>query len=468
MDLKLSFYGAAENVTGSRYLLEANGTRVMIDCGMYQERKLRDRNWDAFQVPPASIDAILLTHGHLDHCGLIPRLVNQGFNGPIYCTSPTADIAAIIMQDSAKIQEEDVRHKKKRHAREGRQSPRPLAPLYTIDDAKKAIPLFKETPYENTVEIAPGLTATFHNAGHILGSSSVRIVATQDGESRSILFSGDIGRWDIPIICDPTPIEQADYVITESTYGDRLHEAVASIPGELERIINETRQRGGNIIIPSFAVERSQELLYHLSGLVAEKRIPRLAVFLDSPMAVRVTDVFLRHPHFFDDETIDLLRRGKHPCDFPGLTMSKTVDQSKAINEIQGTVIVIAGSGMCTGGRIKHHLVSNIERESSTILFVGYQAVGTLGRIILDGEKRVRILGEEREVKASIERIQGFSAHADRDEIFRWMSSFKSAPRHVFVTHGEAESAASFASWLHEKTDWATSVPKYEQTVVLD
>ena len=468
MEIKLKFFGAAKNVTGSCYFLEANGVRLLVDCGLYQERDLKPRNWANFPVPADTIDAVLLTHAHLDHCGRLPKLVKEGFRGKIYATSATAEIANIIMLDSAHIQEEDIKHKKMRHERSGKKSPFPYEALYTKEDAEKTNTLFQKSGYAKPIAVGDGIYAEFFEAGHVFGSAMIKVTVQQDGEVRTILFSGDVGRWNLPIMKDPTQFEQADYVLIESTYGDRTHGEVASIPGELERIVNETHKAGGNLIIPSFSLERTQELLYHLSNLLREDRIPHLVAFVDSPMAIKITEVFKRHSELFDEEALQELHDGIHPCDFPGLTMSQSVDQSKSINNIKGTAIIIAGSGMCTGGRVKHHLKNNIDRPDSTILFVGYQAFGTLGRHILEKPETIRIFGEEHPLRAKVEKISGFSAHADRDELYRWISSLKTAPRKLFVTHGEEKAAESFRDFLAEKTGWNCVVPDYEQEVILN
>ena len=468
MKLKLSFLGAAQNVTGSRFLLETGHKRILVDCGLYQERQFRDRNWDPFPLPPRKLDAVLLTHAHLDHCGLLPKLVREGFRGKIYCTTATAEIAKIVVLDSARLQEEDARYKQKRHRREGRTPPRPVAPLYTTEDAEACCGHFHGVAYEQKVPITDGVEAAFYDAGHILGASIIQVKVTQGDEKRSILFSGDLGREDKPILRDPERFDEADYLLIESTYGDRIHEPVADIEDRLCEVVNAAKEAGGNIVIPSFAIERSQEVLYHLNELMLAKRIPRLMVFLDSPMAARVTEVFRNHPEMLDEEMNLRNRQHRSPFDFAGLQITRTADDSKAINHIAGSVIIIAGSGMCTGGRIKHHLVNNIERRANTILFVGYQAVGTLGRRIVDGEKEVRILGQPRRVRARVERIHGFSAHADREEICAWLSGFKKPPRAIFVVHGELESANALARTLREKNHWKVTVPAYKDKVALD
>jgi metallo-beta-lactamase family protein len=468
MEIKLSFMGAAQNVTGSRYLVETNGHRLLVDCGLYQERDYRARNWDPFFVPPNSIDAVLLTHAHLDHCGLLPKLTKEGFRGRIYCTEATAEIAEITLLDSAHLQEEDAKYKRKRHEREGRKGKYPEVPLYTAEDAEATFSLFSSVKYEDSVGIGDGIEATYHDAGHILGSSTIGLKISQAGEQRSVRFSGDVGRWDKPILQDPDLVDEADYILVESTYGDRLHGDQGKIADQLFEVIDSTRKAGGNIVIPSFAVERAQEVLYHLNELLMENRIPHLPVFIDSPMAISVTEVFEHHPELFDEEMMKLILRRKSPFDLPRLKMTRSVDESKAINDVDGAAIIIAGSGMCTGGRIKHHLVHNISRPESTILFVGYQAVGTLGRQIVDGAKEVRILGQMHRVKARVAQINGFSAHADRDELMRWTSGLKKPPKQLFVTHGEPESAMSFADFVKEQRGWQVSVPSYQDEVVLE
>ncbi len=467
MQARLRFLGAARNVTGSRHLLEVDGTQILVDCGLYQERQFASRNWDPFDVPPAKIHAVLLTHAHLDHCGLLPKLVKQGFKGRIYCTAATAEIARIILLDAAKIQEEDAAYKKKRHKKEGREGPYNDVPLYTVADAETCSPLFAPVPYGQEVQVAPGLRATFSEAGHVLGSSFINVTVQQNGDTRDVLFSGDVGRTHRPIIRDPDAVKDGDYVLVESTYGDRRHDDRTDIKAAIANVINTAKEAGGNIIVPSFALERSQELLYFISELLREGAIPHLMVFLDSPMASAITKVFRRHPELYDPQMRRTLQNHESPFDFPGVKYTETTKESKAINAIKGTVIVIAGSGMCTAGRIKHHLVNNITRPQSTIMFVGYQALGTLGRRIVDGDPEVRILGENYPVKARIVQIQGFSAHADRDELLHWLSTLPKPPRKLFVIHGEAETAQSFGRYVHEKTGWDVAVPDYREEVIL-
>ncbi|MBM3211129.1 MBL fold metallo-hydrolase [Candidatus Poribacteria bacterium] len=465
--MRLRFLGATKNVTGSSYMVELDGLKFLVDCGFYQERELKSRNWGPFPIPPKDIDAVLLTHAHLDHCGLLPKLVKEGFKGHVYCTNATVEITRIVLLDSAHIQEEDAANKRKRHEREGRKGPYPEIPLYTIDDAKKSLPFLYPVNYEEEVELSDNIKATFYDAGHILGSSMIKFQISKNGEKRTIIFSGDVGRWNVPILQDPTVFDYADYVIVESTYGDRIHEDQGHIEESLSEIINSTRKNNGNIAIPSFAIGRTQEVLYYLNKLLYQKKIPHLMVFVDSPMAIDVTEVFKHHSELFDKDTIKLILRRESPFDFPNLKLTRTVSESKAINNIKGTSIIIAGSGMCNEGRIKHHLVQNISRPESTILFVGYQAEGTLGRQIVDGNEEVRIFGQMHPVRARIEQIQGFSAHGDKEELIKWLSGLENRPSHVFVTHGESEVSNKFAEIIRENKNWDVSVPNYMDEAIL-
>jgi metallo-beta-lactamase family protein len=343
--------------------------------------------------------------------------------------------------------------------REGRRGPYPEVPLYTVADARATLPLFAPVDYNEPVNLGHDIVATFYDAGHVLGSSMIRLVISQGQEKRSLIFSGDIGRWDRPLLEDPSVFHRTDYIVVESTYGDRAHVGTEDISDELAEIVNSAFKAGGNIIVPSFALQRTQEILYYLNLLRLASRIPALDVYLDSPLAAKITAVFQRFIGLFDRETKDLLRRNNSPFDFPGLKTVESTAESKSLNAIKVTIMIIAGAGMCTGGRIKHHLTTNISRPESTVLFVGYQAEGTLGRQILDGAASVRILGQQYPVRARIARIQGFSAHADRDELLRWFTTLSVKPRHVFITHGEANAAEKFREFLTEKTGFEASVP---------
>ena len=466
--MRLRFLGAAQNVTGSRHLLEVDGIKLLIDCGLYQERQFLARNWEPFVVPPESINAVFLTHAHLDHCGLLPKLVREGFSGKIYCTAATAEIARIILLDSAKIQEEDAEHKRQRHQKEGKAGPYPEAPLYTMKDAEACFPHFEPVKYGQQINIANGVVVTLCDAGHVLGSSMIKVDVNRNGDKRTVLFTGDLGRPGRPILPDPSITEKADYIIIESTYGDREHCGADDVKKQIADVINATKDRGGNIVVPSFALERSQEILFYIKELLLDDAIPHLMIFLDSPMAAKITEIFRNHHELFDEETQEMLREHHSPFDLPELKVTATSEESKAINHITGTVMIIAGAGMCTGGRIKHHLVNNISRKESTIMFVGYQAMGTLGRLIVDGAKEARILGQKYKVKAKVVQINGLSAHADRNEMLNWLKNFKSPPKRIFLVHGEAESAQAFGAFLRDKTGWQVSIPAYEDQVVLE
>jgi len=459
--MKLQFLGATRQVTGSCYCLEAEGLHILVECGQFQEREFLYRNWEPFPVFPSRIDALILTHVHLDHSGLIPKLVREGFSGPILTTPASQEMLEIVLLDSARIHEEDAAYKKKRHRREKRTGPYPEVPLFTLEDAQNSFPLVQGVPYGTRHRLNNAVSLCLHDAGHILGSAMVELTVQEQRQKRRIIFSGDIGQWDKPLVRDPSVFDQADYVVMESTYGNRSHDNFESAENQMQRIIKDTVAAGGNVIIPTFAIERAQEVLYCLSQLERRDLIPYLMVFLDSPMAVDITHVFLRHKNLLDRETIALFEEGNSPFGFPGLRLVRSIEQSKAINSIRGSCIVMAGSGMCTGGRIKHHLVQNIHREESTILFVGYQAQGTLGRHIVDGKKEVRIHGKMYPVRARIEQIEGFSAHADDKDLMRWIGTLESPPKKVFVTHGEQKAAFALADRIKGDLKWAVSVPQY-------
>jgi len=470
MDIQLRFLGAAESVTGSRHLIEFNHSKVLVDCGLYQERDLQDRNWEDFGVEPAEIDAVLLTHAHLDHCGLLPKLAKEGFKGKVYCTPATAEIAKIVLADSAKIQEEDAEYKKKRHKRANYTPPRPVEPLYTVEDAEACMSMFVPVEYKTPLKVADDFEASFYEAGHIFGSSIIKVTVKLNGNSRTILFTGDLGRIGKPILRNPAVFDEADYVFVESTYGDRIHTSVEDTKEQLCEAVNKTFAAGGNIIVPSFSIERAQEVMYYMNELLMEDRIPHIMTFLDSPMAVRVTEVFKKHPELYDTEMTQLMSQNESPFSYHGLKLVQSTRESKSINHIKGTIMVIAGSGMCTGGRVKHHLVNNIARPESAVLFVGYQAVGTLGRTIVDSQPgdEVRILGSHYPVNANIVQVHGFSAHADKVEILTWLRHLKKPPRKVFVVHGEKEAAHSFKDYLTQETGWNIMVPQYQDIVKVD
>jgi metallo-beta-lactamase family protein len=459
--MKIQFLGATRQVTGSRYLLEVNGLRILVECGLFQEREFLGRNWAPFPISPRKLDYVLLTHSHLDHAGLLPKLVHEGFQGKVITTTASVDLLQIVLEDSARIQEEDAAYKRKRHKREGRKGPYPEVPLYTLEDAQQCFPLMKGIVYNEFIPLNESVAVRFQDAGHILGAAMIEVRFRSGEHDRILVFSGDIGQWDKPLVQDPTLYKEADYVVMESTYGDREHQDTGDVEQLLSDVINETVEAGGNLVIPTFAIERAQELMYHLSRLVREDRIPYLMIFLDSPMAVDVTDVFRSHKSYLDKETLQLFQEGEPPFRFPGLKLVRSTWESKAINKIKGSCIIMAGSGMCTGGRVKHHLVRNISREESTILFVGYQARGTLGRHIVDGAEEVRIHGKHYPVHARIHRIDGFSAHAGKSGLQKWVGSINPAPNKVFLTHGEKHAVAQLAHTLKQDQGLNVRVPEY-------
>lgn len=466
--MNLRFLGAAGQVTGSCYCVEAGGLRFLVDAGLTQEREHLERNWNPFKVPPSSLDCILLTHVHLDHSGLIPKLVREGFRNRILTTPASVDLLPIVLRDAARIQEEDAAIKKKRHEREGRRGPYPEIPLYTEAEAEASLRFVKPVGYGETVALNHQVNVRLHDAGHILGSAMIEVSVEEDHRPLKVIFSGDIGHWNKPIIHDPSVFDRANGAVMESTYGDKDHVDPADIETMLSLIVRKTVAAGGNIVVPVFAIERAQEMMFYLSRLLRLGRIPRLPVFLDSPMASDVTEVFLRHPESLDEETLALFRSGRSPFQFPGLRYVRTREESRAINGFPGPCLIMAGSGMCTGGRIKHHLVQNITRPECTILFVGYQAVGTLGRQILEKPPVVRIFGKSYAVWAGVEEIHNFSGHADRTGLLRWLDHFAPPLPLVFLTHGEPEVLQALAETLRNERGFRVRVPAYGETGIVE
>jgi metallo-beta-lactamase family protein len=430
-------------------------------------KELRERNWQAPPFDPATLDAVLITHAHIDHTGYLPRLVAQGFNNPIYCSRGTADLLKILLPDAARLQEEDADY----HNRHNLTKHKPALPLYTEDDARAAIQLIR--PVENTgqpVEVAPGIRAGFRVAGHILGSSLVLVEidgAGTDGKGRRVLFSGDLGHYDQPIIRDPVAPPACDYLLVESTYGDRLHDPEK--PNDaLTRIISDAVKRNGVVLIPAFAIGRTQELIYLIRELEDEKRVPILPVRVDSPMAAKATQAYSNRTEEQDADYASVLARREHPLQTHSMITASSREESKRLNDEQGTRIIISASGMMTGGRVLHHALRILPDSNATIVFVGYQAAGTIGRRILDGEKEVKVLGQWVPVRCHIERIGGFSAHADWKEVLRWLEGLPSAPRRVFNTHGEPEAAKAMRDHIAEHFGWRVDVPQYGDKVELE
>ena len=445
--MKLSFYGADRCVTGSCHCLEVNGKRILVDCGLQQGRDEVDNT--ALPFHPGSIDAVLVTHAHIDHSGRIPMLIKNGFQGKIITTRLTADLLDIMLQDSAHIQEQDAEYQNRKNKRAGRPE---IEPIYTVADALRVREFVQTCEYGQDVPVVDGVTAQFIDAGHLLGSASIRLICREGDEERTIVFSGDIGNVDQPIIRDPQFFTDADYVLTESTYGDRNHTEVWSYTDELAEIIDETLGKGGNVVIPSFAVGRTQELLYFIreikdQGLV--KSVPDFPVYIDSPLAKAATTVFCGDLHgYLDEAALELVKDGTHMFSFPNLHLVETTEESRMLNLDKTPKIIISASGMCDAGRIRHHLKHNLWRANSAVVFVGFQSPGTLGRKLLDGAESVKLFGEEIAVKAKVVNFQGLSSHADHDHLIEWIKAFDPKPAHVFVVHGDADVAPAFADEL--------------------
>ena len=443
--MRLSFHGADRSVTGSCHLIECSGKKILIDCGLYQGgREADESNAKPFGFDPKDIHCVLLTHAHLDHCGRLPLLSKRGFKGEIITTSASRELAKLVMIDSAHIQEEEA--SKQMHGHHRRHTD---TPLYSLLDAFNTLDLFGRTAsYNQAIEVAPGIRATFMDAGHILGSASIFLEMEEAGRKRSVFFSGDLGNSGRPLLRDPVTPASADVVVMETTYGDRLHKPFKPSVEEFYEAVTDTFKRGGNVVIPTFALERAQEILYFLKeGMELGKLSRSIQVFLDSPMAISATEIFKRHPECYGEETAMLFREGRDPFHLPGLHFTRESTESMAINQIGGGAIIMAGSGMCTGGRIKHHLKHNLARHDSSVVFVGFAATGTLARQLIDGEKSVRIFGEEIDVRAKIHTINGFSAHADQAELLAWHGKIQGVSE-TFLVHGEELTMNNFAALL--------------------
>ena len=473
--MKITFLGATKIVTGSNFLVEAAGKKFLVDCGMYQgNAELEMKNYKEFDYNPAEIDFMLLTHAHIDHSGRIPKLYNEGFKGPIYAHKATCDLCAIMLPDSGHIQEMESEWKNKKRLRKGQQT---FPPLYTAEDAIKSQELFVPVKYDDIIQVAENIYVRYNDAGHMLGSSSIEVWTKEDGKKTKTVFSGDIGNNDIPLLSSPTMIESADFLVMESTYGSRLHVRNNQKAEMFLNIVSETIDNGGTVVIPSFAVGRTQEILYELNKIKENtddaefmrkyKTLMKVPVYVDSPLAISATEVFKQNTDLFDDEIKEKMENGDNPLEFPGLKFTQTADESKALNESPKPAIIISASGMCDVGRIKHHLKHNIWNPKSTILFVGYQAPGTLGYSIVNGAKKVTIFGEEFAVNARIEYIEGYSGHADQEWLMNFVYSFISRPKHIFLVHGEEESQEVLRDKILEETGIGVSIPEYGETYEL-
>jgi len=464
--VRIRFIGGARTVTGSCFIVEGSSGNLMVDCGMFQgPEELEALNWKPLEFKPSEVERLVLTHAHIDHSGLIPRICKLGFKGDVFCTYATADLAGLMLPDSGHIQEREADWENKKRLRRGENFKKAL---YTQGDAEKCVRQFKGVPYDAWNEIGGGFKVRFRDAGHILGSAIIELDVQDNGEWKRIVFSGDLGNIHPPILREPSNVEGGRLVVCESTYGSRIHEPAEEKKRMLAEVVNEAFHHGGKVLIPAFAIGRTQEIIYILNELLRENAIPHMPVYIDSPLAISGTEIFLRHPECYDEETKALINSGTSFLDFPGLRLTRDLEESKAINEEPGPAIIIAASGMCEAGRIKHHLMHNLFKPNAHIVFVGFQAAGTLGRLIRDGVKYVKILNEHIAVKAKIHSIGAFSAHADREGLSNWLAAMKRRPEMVCVVHGEDREALGFAEYAKERIGLAMYVPSRGEEIDLD
>lgn len=474
--MKITFLGATRTVTGSNYLVEAVGKKFLVDCGMWQGKaELEEENFQEFEFNVADIDFVLLTHAHIDHSGRIPKLYKEGYRGKVYAHKATCDLCALMLPDSGHIQEQESQWKNKKRIRRGEE---PREPLYTAEEAARCLEVFEPVAYDQIIEITPEIHVRYNDAGHMLGSSIIELWVKEEGKEVKTVFTGDLGNNDIPLLNPITMIEDTDYLVMESTYGSRLHVKNEEKAELFLDIVSETLDQGGTVVIPSFAVGRTQEILYEINHLKEEKKdeefkrkyqtLMKAPVYVDSPLAISATEVFRENTDLFDDEIKEEIMRGDNPLEFPGLKFTRTADESKALNEDPTPAIIISASGMCEVGRIKHHLKHNIWNPKNTILFVGYQAPGTLGYQIVNGAKTVKIFGEEMAVNARIEYIEGYSGHADQEGLMNFIYSFREKPKQIFLIHGEEESQDVLQKKIETDTNLSVTVPNFGETYDLN
>ena len=474
--MKITFLGATRTVTGSNYLVEGAGKKFLVDCGLWQGKsELEEENYSEFEFDPHEIDFMLLTHAHIDHSGRIPKLYKEGYRNKIYAQKATKDLCAIMLPDSGHIQEQESEWKNRKRIRKGE---KPREPIYTAEEATKCLEIFEPVKYNEIIEITPEIHVRFNDAGHMLGSSIIEVWAKENGKETKAVFSGDLGNNDIPLLNEPTMIEETDYLVMESTYGSRLHMRNDDKAEIFLDVVSETIDNGGTVVIPSFAVGRTQEILYEIDKLKdirkdeefrrKYKTLMKTPVYVDSPLAISATEVFKENMDLFDDETQAEISKGENPLEFPGLKFTMTTEESKALNEDNTPSIIISASGMCDVGRIKHHLKHNLWNPKSTILFVGYQAPGTLGYNIVNGAKTVKIFGEEIAVNARIEYIEGYSGHADQEGLMRFVNSFNKKPKHIFLVHGEEESQDVLKEKIEKETNLPVTIASFGETYDLE